>query len=296
MKTKALVTLFALALLAAFTLPAVAQVETFSDTLKPNTTAQFIVDWIDPDSAHADLSFPDSASGRVRYTALADINGTLIPLTTDTAMVKWFGPNAGASNVRISWMAMKDTTYCNECGAKLPRWHVFPTKFLIEVIFFNDAASYGGYADQAVKYFTLTFTKYRRLPFGSYPIQHSIDTLKRSTTMTCVVDMADCDSIQAVISYPDSAQGRVRLKALAVVNGEATELAADTIMLKKIDGKNVGGGQTRISWAQMKGIAPTGGGAPRWVEIELLFDATVTASGVAPPDYAQIDVRKYRHK
>ena len=286
-----------LAFLGIFAASALAQVERYTDTLKVNTTASFIIDFAELDSMHLDLAFPDSASGRVRVKALANINGKLTAIATDTAMVKWFGPNAGASNVRVSWMEIKDSVYCNTCGGKLPRWQVMPTKFYVEVIFFNDAATYGGFTDQAVKKFLLTVRKFRRLAAGVLPYESYTDTLKRSTTFSTVIDIADIDSAQFVFSYADSASGRIRMQAYNSITGVGAAVTGDTLMAQLIMGKNIGGGQTRVSWAQTAAFRLPGGVMPDKLQVDAIFDATVTASGlVRPVKLVQLDVRKFRHK
>lgn len=277
--------------------PARAQIETYTDTLKVNTTARFEVSFAELDSMHLNLNFPDSASGRVRLTALARIGAKRVVLSTDTAMVAWFGPNAGASNVRIPWHRIKDTIYCDECGGKLNRFHVMPTAFYVDVVFFNDASTYGGFADQSVKYFQLAVRKFRRSQIGVLPIVSETDTLKKSTTMSMIVEMNELDSIQIIANYQDSASGRIRVQAYNVVKGAGTAVTADTALATLIIGKNIGGGQTRVSYAQLSGLRTHGGAMPWYVKIDLLFDATVTASGlVRPIKLAQLDVRRFRHK
>ena len=292
MKTKTLSVLAAF--IAAFTLllsPAttMAQNESYSDTLKVNTTGITPpISFDGLDSIQVSIELPDSASGRVRFKGLSIVNGTIYPIATDTINVKHFGPTDGASNVRFSWLTIKDS---------IPvQWHVFPSLFQIEVIFYNDAETYGGFTDQAVKYYTVNVRKFRHT-FALSPLETSLHTLKRSTTISRLIDLDDCDSIQVVVNYPDSAQGRVRAQAVNVYAGTATAVTGDTLMLKLIDGKNIGGGTTRIAWAKLKTLAPTAGALPRYINLDVIFDATVTASGGARPvKLAEIDVRKFKHR
>ena len=299
MKTKTLSVLAAF--IAAFTLllsPAttMAQIESYTGILKGGTTGQTPVTFEDCDSAQITLALPDTAACRVKLRAQSCVDGNCVTLAAigDTINVKntylangGIAVVRGASNLRISFMEIK---------AAAVQWHVMPANFIIEVIF-NSDSTYGTYADQATKYYTLSVRKFRHTFASVSSLETSLHVLKRSTTIARVVEVGDIDSMEVLVNWPDSAQGRIRAQTVNSIGGVQTAVTGDTALLKLIDGKNIGGGQTRICWAQLKALSSTAGVMPRYVEIDAILDATVTASGGARPvKLVQIDVRKFKHR
>jgi hypothetical protein len=289
---KTLKALFLIAALALVLAPSLfAQVESYWDTLKVNTTAQFIVEVGQLDSLNINIMFADSASGRVRVKPYNAPNGraALTGVAADTMLLLEFGPLAVAAKLGIPWHTF--TIAGNWNG-------IMPDRVLIEVIFYDDASTYGGFANQSVKYFQMDVRKFKHTELD-YGLERYTGILKRSTTVSQIIRVDDCDSLQILYSYPDSAMGRIRVSAMTDIKGVATAITGDTVMARLLTGKNIGGGQDRLSFQRVRalGAEQTGHAFPTVIQVDLILDATVTAHGGARPiKRAELAIRKFRHK
>jgi hypothetical protein len=286
----------ALALVLAPTL--FAQVDSFRDTIKlassatigaPNNNS-FIVDVGELDSLHINAMFADSASGYITAKAYNAPNGVaaLTGVAADTILLLEFGPTVAAARYTIPWANIKAATGTGYWNGLLPG------RILITVTFYNDAASCDA-TKGAVKYFQLDVRKFKHRALD-YGLETYVGVLKRSTTVSRLIRIEDIDSLQILVSYQDSAMGRIRISACYDNNGTVGAITGDTIMVKLLTGKNVGGGQNRFFWNQLKALQ-TNGAVPTWIQVDIIFDATVTALGdrFAVSKKVQLSLRKYRH-